>query len=205
MTERVKRLASAVQVDRYPICIEKLRIACQVYAATDGEPMLMRRARTLAAVLERIPIFIQEDELIVGQGASKPMGLEIDPEYGIWTQDEVDALKAENFTITPEDERELQLLNSGRRPKTLVQGMSEMVGDHERLWPFMRSGVILPPWKNAKTGSGGGYAQSGLGLGPGFFLMCVEFERVLNFGLRAIVDEAKHALKDLRYETEDCN
>ena len=82
--------------------------------------------------------------------------------------------------------------------------MSEMVGDHERLWPFMRSGVILPPWKKRKTGSGGGYAQSGLGLGPGFFLMCVEFERVLNCGLRAIVDEAKQALKDLRYESEDC-
>ncbi len=205
MTERVERLARTVQVESYPICIEKLRIACDVYAATDGESMPLRRARTLAAVLERIPIFIQEDELIVGQGASKPMGLEIDPEYGIWTQDEVDALKAENFTITPEDERDLQLLNSGRRPKTLVQGMSEMVGDHERLWPFMRSGVILPPWKDAKAGSGGGYAQSGLGLGPGFFLMCVEFERVLNFGLRAIVDEAKQALKDLRYETEDCN
>ncbi len=203
MTERVERLARAVQVESYPICIEKLRIACDVYAATDGQPMMLRRARTLAAVLERIPICIQEDELIVGQGASKPMGLEIDPEYGIWTQDEVDALKAENFTITPEDERELQLLNSGRRPKTLVQGMSEMVGDHERLWPFMRSGVLLPPWKSAKEGSGGGYAQSGLGLGPGFFLMCIDFPRALNGGLRAIVNEAEEALRRLRYDSED--
>ena len=204
MTARVERLARAVQVENYPICIEKLRIACEVYAATDGDPMMFRRAKTLVAILERIPIFIEEDELIVGQGASKPMGLEIDPEYGIWTQDEVDALKEENFRITPEDERELQQLNAGRRPRTLVGGISEFVGGHERLWPFMRSGVVLPPWKSTKEGSGGGYAQSGLGLGPGFFLMCVEFPRVLNGGLRAIVDEAEEALRNLRYDAEDC-
>ena len=204
MTGRVERLAQKVQMDCYPICIEKLRIACQVYAETDGEPMLLRRAQTLAAILERIPIFIEEDELIVGQGASQPMGLEIDPEYGIWTQDEIDALKTDGFAIRPEDEMELQQLNAGTRPRTLIQGLSEMVGDHERLWPFMRSGVLLPPWKSAKTGSGGGYAQSGLGLGPGFFLMCVEFERVLNGGLRAIINDAERALKALRYDTTDC-
>src|SRR5208283_1590769 len=92
MTGRVERLAQAVQVDSYPVCIEKLRIACQIYGQTDGEPMILRRAKTLAAILERITISIEEDELIVGQGASQPMGLEIDPEYGIWTQDEIDAL-----------------------------------------------------------------------------------------------------------------
>ncbi len=205
MTARVERLARAVQVESYPICIEKIRIACEVYGETDGEPTMVRRAKTLAAILNRIPIFIGEDELIVGQGASQPMGLEIDPEYGIWTQDEIDALKEEGYRIRPEDELDLQRLNAGLRPKTLVGGMSEMVADNERLWPFMRSGVILPPWKNAQAGSGGGYAQSGLGLGPGFFLMCVEFERVLKYGLRAIVNEAKQALTDLRYETEDCN
>jgi formate C-acetyltransferase len=204
MTERVQKLAQAIQVDRYPICIEKLRIACEVYAATDGEPMMERRAKTLAAVLERIPIFIEDGELIVGQGASKPMGLEIDPEYGIWTQDEVDALKEEGFSISPEDERELQILNAGLRPKTLVAGVSEVYTGHERLVNFLKSGVVLPPWKDTKVGSGGGYAQSGLGLGPGFFLMCVEFPKVLNSGFRSIIEEAEQALQNLRYDSEDC-
>jgi formate C-acetyltransferase len=204
MTDRVRALAGAVHVDRYPICIEKLRIACEVYAATDGEPTMLRRAKTFAAILERIPIMIGDHELIVGQGASKPMGLEIDPEYGIWTQDEIEALKSEGYVIDPADEAELQRLNAGMRPRTLVSGMSAAVGGHERLWPFMRSGVILPPWKSAQEGSGGGYAQSGLGLGPGFFLMCIDFSRVLNGGLRAIVDEAEQALRDLRYQREDC-
>jgi pyruvate formate-lyase/glycerol dehydratase family glycyl radical enzyme len=203
MTERVRRLAAAARADQFPLCIAKLRIACEVYAATDGEPTLLRRARTLAAVLERLPIFIEDDELIVGQGASRPRGLEIDPEYGTWTRDEIDALEAEGYTIDPADEEELQRLNAGLRPRTLVAGMGEMLANDERLWPFMRSGVVLPPWKSAKEGSGGGYAQSGLGLGPGFFLMCIEFPRVLNGGLRAIVDEAERELDALRHRSED--
>ena len=116
MTERVQRLARNARVDNLPLCIGKLRLACEVYAATDGEPTLQRRAKSLAAVLERLPIAIEEDELIVGQGASKPQGIEIDPEYGIWTEDEIDALKAEGYLIDPADEVELQ--RPERRPSS---------------------------------------------------------------------------------------
>jgi len=64
----------------------------------------------------------------------------------------------------------------------------------DRLWPFMQSGMILPPWKNREEGSGGGYAESGMGLGPGFYLMTVDFERVLNKGLNDILKEAEEEL-----------
>ena len=92
-------------------------------AATEGEPMILRRAKVFANVLRGIPIFIEEDTLIAGNGASKPMGLEIDPEYFLWSQDEIDALKREGFLISPEDERELQELNAGRKSKTLIGSM----------------------------------------------------------------------------------
>ena len=84
---------AALRKDHLPICIEKLRIALRTLAATEGEPMILRRAKVFANVLREIPIFIEEDTLIAGNGASKPMGLEIDPEYFIWSQDEIDALK----------------------------------------------------------------------------------------------------------------
>ena len=97
----------ALRRDHPPICIEKLRIALRTMAATEGEPMILRRAKVFANVLREIPIFIEEDTLIAGSGASQPMGLEIDPEYFLWSQDEIDALKREGFLISPEDEREL--------------------------------------------------------------------------------------------------
>lgn len=39
--------------------------------ATEGEPMILRRAQVFANVLREIPIFIEEDTLIAGSGASK--------------------------------------------------------------------------------------------------------------------------------------
>ncbi len=199
MTDKVQSAFAAVRTDFHPICIEKLRIAVETMAATEGEPMILRRAKVFAGVLERIPIFIEDGERIVGNAASKPMGLEIDPEYFIWSQEEIDALKKEGFTITPDDERELQVMNANSRVRTLIGSMSDVVAHNERLLNFLRLGIILPPWKNATEGGGGGYAQSGLGLGPGFFLMAIDFARVLNGGLNSIIAEAQRELEQIRH------
>ena len=202
MTNRVEALLKSIQVDRFPICIAKLRIAVQTYTECAQEATITKRANYLANVLDKIPILIEDNELIVGNAASKPMGLEIDPEYGVWTQDEIDALKQENYEISPEDEAELRLLNDFKL-KSLIGGLSEVIAGDERLWQFMRSGVILPPWKSKTEGGGGGYAQSGLGLGPGFFLMAIDIPRVLNQGLNSIIAEAEHELETVRHYGDD--
>jgi formate C-acetyltransferase len=75
--------------------------------------------------------------------------------------------------------------------------------DDERLWSFMQSGVVLPPWKTRAEGSGGGYAQGGLGLGPGFFLCGFDFARVLNYGLNQIIADAERELKQIRFTNAD--
>jgi pyruvate formate-lyase/glycerol dehydratase family glycyl radical enzyme len=203
MNPRIQSLIAALRKDRYVLCIEKLRIALRTMAATEGESMALRRAKVFANVLREIPIFIEEDTLIAGNGASKPMGLEIDAEYFLWSQDEIDALKREGFLISPQDERELQELNANRKSKTLIGGIGEAVAHDERLLSFLRLGIILPPWKSAAEGSGGGYAQSGLGLGPGFFLMTIDFPKVLNEGLVSLIAKAEAELKGLRHTGDD--
>jgi pyruvate-formate lyase len=200
---RIQTLKAALRNDHLPICIEKLRIAMRTMAETEGEPMILRRAKVFANILREIPIFIEEDTLLAGNGASKPMGLEVDPEYFLWSQDEIDALKREGFLISPEDERELQDLNARRNSKTLIGSMGDAVAHDERLMSFLRLGIILPPWKSAKEGSGGGYAQSGLGLGPGFFLMAVDFSKVLNEGLLNLIAKAEAELKNVRHTDGD--
>jgi len=55
---------AALRKDHLPICIEKLRIALRTMTATEGEPMILRRAKVFANVLREIPIFIEEDTLI---------------------------------------------------------------------------------------------------------------------------------------------
>ena len=203
MNERLQRLAANVVVDRYPICIEKLKIVLETLRATEGQPQILRRAKCLENVLDRIPIFIEADELIVGNGASQPMGIEIDAEYATWSQVEIDLLKEDGFAISPQDEATLQLLYQRHTPRTLVGAIGEIVGDDDRLWPFMQSGVMLPPWTSKTGGSGGGYAQSGLGLGPGFYLMGVDIPRVIHGGLNTLIRDAEDELRALRFTSDD--
>ena len=207
MTDRVKRMKESLKISKYPLCIEYFKLANESLDVTGGEPTLLRRAKLHAHVLDNITIFIEPEDLLCGSGASKPFGLEMQYEYGVWTPDEVESLKSEIYTIDPEDEAELYRLNEhfagNCLNSNLVGEMSKSLGMDDRMWPFMKSGVILPPWKDRKGGSGGGFAMSGYGLGPGFFLVCIDYERILRDGAQAIIDEAKQCIRDLRYTSGD--
>lgn len=207
MRERVKRMKESLRISKYPLCVEQFRLANESLEQTAGEPMLLRRAKLHAHVLDNITIFIEEDDLLCGSGASKPFGLEMQYEYGVWTKDEVESLKSEVYTISPEDEEELYRLNDrfarNSFNSNLVETMGKSLGMNERLWPFMRSGTILPPWKDKQGGSGGGFAMTGYGLGPGFSLVCVDYERILEGGAQGVIDEAKECLANLRYYEAD--
>ena len=207
MTDRVRRMLQSLKVSKYPLCIETFKLANESLDQTAGEPMLLRRAKLHAHVLDHMPIFIEPEDLLCGSGASKPFGLEMQYEYGVWTRDEVESLKSEIYTIDPKDEEELYRLNArfaeNALNSNLVDALSRSLGMDERMWPFMQSGVILPPWKDRRGGSGGGFAMSGYGLGPGFFLVCVDYERILREGAQSVVDEARQCLRDLRYTSGD--
>ena len=168
---------------------ELFRLANESLEKTGGEPMLLRRSKLHANILDNITIFIEPEDLLCGSGASKPFGLEMQYEYGVWTKDEVESLKSEIYTITPEDEEELYRLNErfagNSANSNLVEEMGKSLGQNERLWPFMKSGTILPPWKDKKGGSGGGFAMSGYGLGPGFALVTIDYAKILNEGAKS--------------------
>lgn len=207
MRERVRRMKESLRISKYPLCVEQFRLANESLEKTAGEPMLLRRAKLHAHVLDHITIFIEEGDLLCGSGASKPFGLEMQYEYGVWTKDEVESLKSEIYTISPEDEEELYRLNErfagNSLNHNLVETMGKSLGEDDRLWPFMKSGLVLPPWKDRTGGSGGGFAMSGYGLGPGFSLVCVDYEKILTGGAKAIIEEAKECLNHLRYYEAD--
>jgi pyruvate formate-lyase/glycerol dehydratase family glycyl radical enzyme len=202
VNQRIQKLRERLHVERYPLSIEKIRLVTETFRQTEGEPQILRRAKALANVLDHITIFIEDGELIVGNTASKPMALEVDYDYGTWSQEEIDGLKEEGYAISQEDEAELRALNEYWDGKTLV-GRSGQIFDDERLWPFLQSGVVLPPWKSKREGSGGGYAQGGMGLGPGFYLWGFDFAKVINGGLNKILEEAEEELRNTRFTSAD--
>jgi pyruvate formate-lyase/glycerol dehydratase family glycyl radical enzyme len=200
--ERIERLRERLLVNQYPLSFEKIRLMTDSLKQTEGEPQILRRAKALSNVLDNIAIFIEDDELIVGNGAGKPMGVELDCDMAIWPQDEIDALREEGFVASKEDEAELQALNDYWKNSNLVARCGDLYDD-ERLWPFLQSGVVLPPWKSKTRGSGGGYAQGGMGLGPGFMLCGYDFPKVLNSGLNSLIEEARAELARTRFGGPD--
>ncbi len=207
MSERTQRIKSCIQISRNPICIEKYRIEVNTTAECPNEPAALQQAKILKNVLEQFPIMIQDDELLVGNGASKPFGLELSAGYGAWEQDEIDALKAEGYLISPEDEQELQELNKKCKPVGLMEGLNLLVGEHPLLDAFVQTGVMLPPWKKNdplhNNRSGGGRAQTGLGPNPGWGFYCIDWEMLMQRGLRDLIREAREFLTTMRYDDKD--
>ncbi len=202
MDSRIQRLRERLFVDGYPLAIEKIRLLTESFRETDSQPQVLRRAKGLAHVLDHITIFIEDDELIAGNAASKPMAVEFECDYGTWPQDEIQALRSEGYTLSQADEDELIRINEYWHGKTLVARAGQ-VYDDERLWPFAQSGIVLPPWKSREQGSGGGYAQSGMGLGPGFYLVGFDYPRVLRTGLKQMIAEAEAELVRVRFTGTD--
>ncbi len=201
MAERIERIKKRVVGDRYPICIEKFRITLDMREHTKNDHVMIQRGKILKACAERMPIAIGEDELIVGLASSRHMGLEIDPDYGVWPQNEIDALKKDGFLVDPQDEKDLQELNRRYQPDTLIGREGDVFYQEPRILNMLRAGLILPPWKDKEQerGVGGGYAQSGLGLGPSLVLLCVEYDKLLKHGAEELIRRAREEQAKVRF------
>ncbi|MBR3275856.1 MAG: hypothetical protein IKG08_04500 [Eubacterium sp.] len=203
MWERVQKLKKRVTVDHYPICIEKYRIYADVTEKNKNDASIIQRAKVLKAWTERMPIDIAEDELLVGIGASKYLGLEIDPNYGIWTQDEIDSLVEDGYLIDEQDQIDLQELNKKHNPATQtgMQGDIYYEQADQHIIKLLKAGLVLPPWKEKAAGGGvgGGYAQSGLGLGPSLVLLCPEYDKIMTKGTMALIEQCRKLQGELRF------
>ena len=196
---------------KLPICAEKYRIITETLESCKSKNIMKIRAACAANFLKEVPIFIEEDDIIAGNGASKPNGLEVSYETGFWDKEEIDGIKSDenisSITISDDTIDTIFKCNeiirgdgTDETRESLISATGRVLGSNERLWPFLKSGVTLPPWKSAKTGSGGGGASSGLGMGPGMILVCPEYEKVLNDGARKMIDEAKQCIKEVKFD-----
>jgi len=204
MSPRIEKLKKVLQVDKYPICVEKNRLVIESFRQTEGLPEISRRAKATAHYLDHKTIFIEEGELIVGNVASKPMGLEAGSLGPTWPKEDLDELRKGNLALSDEDEALLRATDDywHGKGRTMYERMGQFYDD-ERLWPFIQSGILLPPWQKKDEGRGHGAAGVGWGLGIGLSLIVVDFARTLNDGLNQIIAEAEEELQNLRYTDAD--
>jgi len=207
MNERVRKLRETIGPGEYYICSEKCRLITESFKKTERQPEILRNAAAFAHVLDNINIFIGDDELIVGNVASKPRGIEFGNLFGVWSDEEIDGLKEdEGFVISAEDEEELRRLQAYWKGKTFSSRMARIFDD-ERLWPYVTLGVTLPPAPGNEElfEKGSAIAGNGMAVCPehGAILYCPDYKKVLYGGLKSIIEEAEAEFRNTRFHDAD--
>ncbi len=204
MTERVEKLKNTLK--RKPqICINVFKITQETYANMSGEPVELCRAQAMYNILTQIPIFIRDGDLLAGNGASIPGGLEIDIANGIWDEYEIQKLREDGYTFDEKDEPVLYELNRTIPPYGMNDGMGAALDDDNYLMPFMYSGMGLSRWKSRERGRQNlsCNAQGGLNLSPAHALVCLDYETVLKTGVVSMIEDCDRELKHIRFDSLD--
>jgi pyruvate formate-lyase/glycerol dehydratase family glycyl radical enzyme len=200
MNKRIEKLKETVGSGVYRICSEKNRLITESFRETERQPEVLRNAKALAHVLDNFPLFIGDGELIVGNPASKPRGIEFTNLYGVWTDQEIDWAKEDSgLVISEEDVQQLKEDKEYWEGKTFISRLTDFFHE-ESIGPFMQTGALLPIWKKGDRNWGGGIAGAGFGIivEHGSIGFVPDYAKVLNQGLNGIIEEARRELKALR-------
>jgi pyruvate formate-lyase/glycerol dehydratase family glycyl radical enzyme len=183
-TARVQRLREKLLDTTPEVCAERARYLTEAYRQYEADPPVLRRARALAHVLDKMTIYLQEGELIVGNQASRPRAAPIFPEYSSgWIEQEIDEFgrrRADVYMVRPEVKKELlEEILPCWRGKTLYDRVMAVLPEHVK--EAQEIGAI----------SGRGNITSGDGH------IIVDFVKLMRVGLEGIIAEAEQALDAL--------
>ena len=191
MTERVKRLRELNLSAKPEICPERARLLTQSWEETKGLPHPIRRAKTLEKILAEMTIFIQPEELIVGNHASKPRSAPVFPEFDVsYLEDELDEFEkrpGDAFVVPQAVKDELQRIFDYWRDNTVRDLATNMLPEEAKLAGEYYVNVIDSDW----------VLQNGDGhIAP-------DFPRLVNFGLNRNIAEASEYIAELDYAEPD--
>ena len=101
-SKRVEKILDRFLNTTPSICAERAELITESYKETEGQPMPIRRAKALEKILSGMSIFIQDDEILVGNQCSMPRSAPIFPEFSCkWVEEELDRLAKKNFRRFP--------------------------------------------------------------------------------------------------------
>lgn len=103
-SERIPKMVEHLYAKLPEIESARAILLTESYKATEGEPIMMRRAKAFAHILDNIPIIIRDGELVVGSTTIAPRGCQTYPEFSFdWLEAEFDTVehrKADPFYIS---------------------------------------------------------------------------------------------------------
>ena len=174
---RISLLVDALFEKMPQIEAERAVLLTESYKATEGEPIITRRAKAFAHILEHIPITIRDNELIVGSATKAPRSCQVFPEYSYeWLMDEFDTVEhrtADPFYISDETKSTLAEVYKYWKGRTTSALATSYMSDESKT--AIDHGMFTP----------GNYFYNGIGH------LTVDYKKVLAVGYSGIIAEAK--------------
>lgn len=210
MNERIKRMREKATNTPIQLGISKMKIAIDSLNESRNLSHIRQRAHLAADYLNKMPIFIPDDDLIMGTGSTYYNGSELEFEMGVWSEAELDGCFAANpgmYWISDEDRAEFVRLQpamaAAATNKRTSDYMAAIEWDNPRMRSFLKAGVVLPAWKDRNSGSTNAIAQTGMSPGPGFCLKSLDWDELLAHGAKGVLDRAHACLDGLRITTRE--
>ncbi|WP_434311714.1 pyruvate formate lyase family protein [Hominifimenecus sp. rT4P-3] len=196
MSDRIRKLYEIVRTPKIAFSVEKARLFTEAFQKYEGDPNVIRMAKAQAYMLENIPIYIMEGDLLAGAPASRPMCVEADFwTKGTWQKEGIESLRGEEYSITDE-QAELMYQLTEYWHKIIPEYKLYDLYD-EPMWAWKKSGYLLPVNKTLEEAAGMGYACNGMAILPEADTYQIDYEYVLKKGLQATIDEAREKLKQV--------
>ena len=194
-TERIARLVEDLYAKMPEIESARAVLYTESFRQTENQPMVLRKAKAFAHVLDQIPIIIRPNELIVGSSTLAPRGCQTFPEFSFeWLEQEFDTVanrEADPFFIAEETKKQLHEADKYWKGRTTS----------DLALSYMSPEAIRAQNHNIFTV--GNYFYNGVGH------FTVQYWKVLELGIEGIMREVKAELdtvkpSDADYGTKSC-
>lgn len=120
--DRIAKVQSKMYHRKATICPQRAEIMTDSFKQSEGDSMVIRRAKAFADILKKMTIYIEEDMLIAGNQASTNFAAPIFPEYSFnWVIEELDSFEKRSgdmFFISEDVKKRLRNMQGYWQGKT---------------------------------------------------------------------------------------
>jgi formate C-acetyltransferase len=183
MTNRTQRLKDALFASPREISLERALLYTASHQQTEGEPVILRRAKATAYILDHVNIAIRDEELIAGNRTVKPragiMSPEMDPYWLLKELDQFSTRPQDRFEISEEDK---QIYRDVLYPYWEKRSMKDFI--NSQMTDEVKAAVGTQIFSINQTDKGQGH-------------IIIDYPRLLNNGLSTLVEEMReHCARD---------
>ncbi|MCU6676518.1 formate C-acetyltransferase [Leclercia tamurae] len=183
MTTRIQRLKDALFANPREISLERALLYTASHQQTEGEPVMIRRAKATAYILDHVEIAIRDEELIAGNRTVKPragiMSPEMDPYWLLKELDQFPFRPQDRFEISEHDKH---IYREQLYPYWKKRSMKDFI--NSQMTDEVKTAVGTQIFSINQTDKGQGH-------------IIIDYPRLLNNGLGALVAQMhEHCARD---------